>query len=44
MTTLKSLAATGLCSALLLPGLALAGGKPQTTDPVRLAVFNIPDA
>jgi glycine betaine/proline transport system substrate-binding protein len=44
MTTLKSLAATGLCAALLLPGLALAGGKPQTTDPVRLAVFNIPDA
>lgn len=44
MKYLKYLAAAGLSVAALLPQVALAGGKPQTSDPVRLAVFNIPDA
>ena len=44
MNVLKLLATAILAGATILPAAALAAGKPQTTDPVRLAVFNIPDA
>jgi glycine betaine/proline transport system substrate-binding protein len=44
MKTTGLLAIAGLSALALCPSLALAGGKPQTTDLVRLAVFNIPDA
>jgi glycine betaine/proline transport system substrate-binding protein len=44
MNVIRLIALAGLSTAALLPGLALAGGKPQTSDPIRLAVFNIPDA
>lgn len=44
MKTTGLLAVAGLSALALWPSHAFAGGKPQTTDPVRLAVFNIPDA
>lgn len=44
MKTTGLLAIAGLAALALCPSHAFAGGKPQTTDPVRLAVFNIPDA
>lgn len=44
MNNLKWVAAAALLASTALPGAAFAAGAPQSTDPIRLAVFNIPDA
>lgn len=44
MSLMKFLAASAALIATFPAGSALADGKPQSTDPVRLAIFNIADA
>ncbi|PYB69870.1 MULTISPECIES: ABC transporter substrate-binding protein [Rhizobium] len=44
MSAKRLLTLVGLTALTVVPASAFAAGKPQSDDPVRLAVFNIPDA
>lgn len=44
MNPVRLFAIASMAVATFVPGLAHSAGKPNSTNPVRLAVFNIPDA